>query len=123
LLQIRHLGTESGELTLVIVLLYVAYKWWERRRFNAALRLPRIEIEELRNLIAESKAPIVVDVRSGLGRDQDRRCIPGALEMSLDEIAARVAGIAAGYEVEIRAGAKGKAGVAAGATASAARAA
>jgi membrane protein DedA with SNARE-associated domain/rhodanese-related sulfurtransferase len=167
LLRLRDLGTIAGELALVIVLLYVAYKWWERRRFNAALRLPRIEIEELRNLIAESKAPIVVDVRSGLGRDQDRRCIPGALEMSLDEIAARVAEIpedrevvfycacpneasaalacrrlmdrgysrvrplrggldawiAAGYEVEIRAGAKGKAGVAAGATASAARAA
>jgi len=29
-------------------------------------------------------------VRSALGREQDRRCIPGALEMSLDEISARL---------------------------------
>ena len=168
LLQIRHLGTEAGELTLVIVLLYVAYKWWERRRFNAALRLPRIEIEELRSLIAEGKAPIIVDVRSSLGRDQDRRCIPGALEMSLDEILARLgdipedrevvfycacpneasaalacrrlmdrgysrvrplkggldAWVAAGYEVEIRAGEKAPAAVAAArSAASSARAA
>jgi len=99
LLQIRHFGTEAGELTLVIVLLYVAYKWWERRRFNAALRLPRIEIEELRSLIAESKAPIIIDVRSALGRDQDRRCIPGALEIGLDEIAARLAEIPEDREV------------------------
>jgi rhodanese-related sulfurtransferase len=82
----------AGELELVIVLLYVAYKWWERRRFNAAVRLPRIGVGELRDLLAEGKAaPIIVDVRSALGREQDRRCIPGALEMSLDEISLRLA--------------------------------
>ena len=91
LLRVRELGTIAGELTLVIVLLYIAYKWWERRRFNQALRLPRISVEELRDLISASRSPIIVDVRSALGRDQDRRCIPGALEMSLDEIAARLA--------------------------------
>lgn len=91
LLRLREMGTIAGESTLVIVLLYIAYKWWERRRFNAALRLPRISVEELRGLISESKSPIIVDVRSALGRDQDRRCIPGALEMSLDEVLPRVA--------------------------------
>jgi rhodanese-related sulfurtransferase len=91
LLRMRELGTIAGELTLVIVLLYVAYKWWERRRFNAALRLPRITVEELRDLISsEGRPPVVVDVRSVLGREQDRRCIPGALEMSLDEISSRL---------------------------------
>jgi membrane protein DedA with SNARE-associated domain/rhodanese-related sulfurtransferase len=89
LLRLREMGTIAGELTLLVVLLYVAYKWWERRRFNAALRLPRISVEELRSLIAESKAPLIVDVRSALGRDQDRRCIPGAVEMSLDELSRR----------------------------------
>jgi rhodanese-related sulfurtransferase len=72
------------------VLLYVAYKWWERRRYNAALRLPRITVEELRELIGGDKVPMIVDVRSALGRQHDRRCIPGALEMSLDEISMRL---------------------------------
>ena len=90
LLRMRELGTIAGELTLVIVLLYVAYKWWERRRFNAVLRLPRIDVEELRELISESRAPVIVDVRSRLGRDQDRHCIPGALEMGLEEISSRL---------------------------------
>jgi len=99
LLRIREFGTEAGELTLVVVLLYIAYKWWERRRFNAALRLPRIEIEALRSLIAESKAPIIIDVRSALGRNQERRCLPGALEMSLDEISTRLAEIPEDREV------------------------
>jgi rhodanese-related sulfurtransferase len=80
----------AGELTLVIVLLYVAWKWWERRRYNAALRLPRITVEELQEQIAAAAAPVVVDVRSALGREQDRRCIPGSLEMGLDEITRRL---------------------------------
>jgi membrane protein DedA with SNARE-associated domain/rhodanese-related sulfurtransferase len=91
LLRLREMGTIAGELTLVIVLLYVAYKWWERQRFNAALRLPRISVEELRSLISESKTPIIVDVRSALGRGEERRCIPGALEIGLDEISLRLA--------------------------------
>jgi membrane protein DedA with SNARE-associated domain/rhodanese-related sulfurtransferase len=90
LLRLRDLGTIAGELTLVIVLAYVAYKWWERRRFNAALRLPRITVEELRELIVNQTAPLIVDVRSALGRQNDRRCLPGALEMSIDEISMRL---------------------------------
>jgi rhodanese-related sulfurtransferase len=90
LLRLRDLGTMAGELTLMAVLIYIAYKWWERRRYNSALRLPRISIEELQRLIAESRSPVIVDVRSALGREHDRRCIPGALEMSLDEVVVRV---------------------------------
>jgi len=89
LMRLRDLGTIAGELTLVVVLLYVAYKWWERRRFNAVLRLPRITVEELRELIGKEAAPLIVDVRSALGREHDRRCLPGALEMSLDEISSK----------------------------------
>jgi membrane protein DedA with SNARE-associated domain/rhodanese-related sulfurtransferase len=90
LLRLRNVGTTLGEWTLVAVLLYVAYKWWERRRYNSVLRLPRIEIDELRRLITTNAAPFIVDVRSALGREHDRRCIPGALEMSLEEVGARV---------------------------------
>jgi membrane protein DedA with SNARE-associated domain/rhodanese-related sulfurtransferase len=91
LLRLRDLGTVAGELTLVAVLIYVAYKWWERRRYNSVLRLPRISVEELRQLITDNADPLIVDVRSALGREHDRRCIPGALEMSLDEVPNRLA--------------------------------
>jgi rhodanese-related sulfurtransferase len=76
---------------LVIVLAYVAYKWWERRRYNSVLRLPRISVEELRELITQNAGPVIVDVRSAIGREHDRRCIPGALEISLDEVSSRLA--------------------------------
>jgi rhodanese-related sulfurtransferase len=54
------------------------------------LRLPRITVEELRGLLGANTAPIIVDVRSALGREHDRRCIPGALEMTLDEVTGRL---------------------------------
>lgn len=90
LLRLRELGTIAGGLMLAIALLYVAYKWWERQRFNAALIVPRISVDELHGLIRNNKLPLVVDVRSVLGREYDRRCIPGALEMSIDEISMRL---------------------------------
>src|SRR6185437_15550976 len=91
LMRVRALGTVAGELALIAVLMYVAYKWWERRRYNNALRLPRVTVAELHELMGRDSTPIVVDVRSALGRDEDRRCIPGALEMGLDEVARRAA--------------------------------
>jgi rhodanese-related sulfurtransferase len=81
----------AGELALAAVLIYIGYKWWERRRFNSVLRLPRVDVEELRRLMTKAAGPVIVDVRSALGREQDRRCIPGALEMSLDEVTTRLA--------------------------------
>ena len=91
LLRLRNFGTMAGELALAAVLIYIAYKWWERRRFNSVLRLPRVDVEELRGLMTKAAGPVIVDVRSALGREQDRRCIPGALEMTLDEVPKRVA--------------------------------
>lgn len=99
LMRIRALGTAAGELTLIAVLIYVAYKWWERRRYNNALRLPRISVEELRELIGRDVAPVIVDVRSALGRDQERRSIPGAIEMALDEVARRAGEFPADREI------------------------
>lgn len=99
LLRLREFGTDAGELTLLAVLGYIAYKWWERRRYNSVLRLPRIEVEELRRLMTQADAPVIVDVRSALGRDQDRRCIPGSLEMSLDEVGSRLADLPIDREI------------------------
>lgn len=90
LIRLREWGTVAGELTVAAVLVYIAYKWWERQRFNSVLRLPRIGPEELRSLMAGGVEPLIIDVRSALGREHDRRCIPGALEMSLDEVSMRI---------------------------------
>jgi membrane protein DedA with SNARE-associated domain/rhodanese-related sulfurtransferase len=85
-------GYGAGAFILVGAALaaYVAFKWWERRRFYQALRLARITVEELRGLIERDKKPIVVDVRSDVARKADGRFIPGALTMNAAEVEARL---------------------------------
>lgn len=69
---------------------YIALKWWERRRFYKMLRVARVSAEQLRRLFDGEKKPVVVDLRSRAARRLDRRFIPGALEMDLPEVSARL---------------------------------
>jgi len=69
---------------------YIAFKWWERRRFFRALRLARITVEELRSLMDRDKRPVVVDVRSEVARKADARFIPGALVIGVGDVEARL---------------------------------
>ena len=70
--------------------LFVAFKWWQRRRFYRALRMARISVEELRALMDAGKSPIVLDVRSGSQRVHDPRRIPGATVLDVSELDARL---------------------------------
>jgi membrane protein DedA with SNARE-associated domain/rhodanese-related sulfurtransferase len=83
-------GTAAVLLVGALLAAYVAFKWWERRRFYRALRLARITVEELRSLIEGGKQPVVVDVRSEVARRADARFIPGALAMDAAEVEARL---------------------------------
>jgi len=73
-----------------LLALYVALKWWERRRFYKMLRTARITVEELRSLIDGGAGPVVVDVRTAGARARDPRRIPGASVMEVAELDARL---------------------------------
>jgi len=83
---LERYGLLGLELLGALLAAYIALKWWERQRFYRALRLARITVDELRDLIKGGKQPVVVDVRSSVARKADARFIPGALLMSADEI-------------------------------------
>ena len=70
---------------------WIAFKWWQRRRFYKFLRMARISVDELCALIDGGKAPVVVDVRTAGARHADPRRIPGAVVMTVDEVDQKVA--------------------------------
>jgi membrane protein DedA with SNARE-associated domain/rhodanese-related sulfurtransferase len=76
----------------VLLVGYVAYKWWDRVRFFSTLRMARIEAGELHGLISSGAAPLIVDVRSVTAVALEPRSIPGALRVPLNEVRDRLLG-------------------------------
>jgi membrane protein DedA with SNARE-associated domain len=72
---------------------FIAFKWWERRRFFKVLRMARIPVSELRALMEQGRNPVVVDVRSESARSLDPRRIPGALAVDIEKIDEHLSGL------------------------------
>jgi len=85
-----HLGEFGGIAAAGVVILlaaYVAFKWWERTRFYKMLRMARISVADLYELIRTGAEPQIVDVRSFTARALEPRWIPGALHVPLQDVA------------------------------------
>lgn len=65
--------------------LFVAAKWWQRHRFNVQLRMARVSVDALGELLDRGERPLIVDVRSEAARDDGR--IPGAIVTLGNELA------------------------------------
>lgn len=87
---LQEFGAIAGVVVLALVSIFVAVKWWQRRRFAKMLRIARIDADELRKLMDGQPPPIVVDLRSRITRDQDGRRIPGARIVTLGDVSKHV---------------------------------
>ena len=101
LLQFRAFGAHAAALVALLVALYLAYRWFVRRRFLKSLRASRIEVAELQEMIGRGDDPIVLDVRSRTHRKLDGRMIPGARPVDLDDLEPPLALISAGRNVVV----------------------
>ena len=91
---------EEAVVALCVVLVgYVAYKWWDRVRFFSTLRMARIEASDLHRLISSGAAPLIVDVRSATAVALEPLCIPGALRVPLNEVKDRLLGMSREREI------------------------
>ena len=74
---LSRLGSWGLILLAVAVALFIAAKWWQRHRFNVQLRMARVSVDALGELIDRGEPPLIIDVRTPAARDEGR--IPGAL--------------------------------------------
>jgi membrane protein DedA with SNARE-associated domain/rhodanese-related sulfurtransferase len=83
-----------GSVVLVVIaallVVYIALKWWERRRFFAFLRMARITVGELYGLLDSGAAPLIVDVRSQTAQSLEPRRIPGALHVPVQDMESHI---------------------------------
>lgn len=79
-----------GRVALIVIAallgVYILFKWWQRRRFFAFLRMARITVQELYRMLDSGAAPVIVDVRSETARSLQPRRIPGALHVPVQHM-------------------------------------
>lgn len=83
--QLAGIGGTVVLIVLALLAGYIAFKWRERRRFYALLDMARINVDELYQRLQGATVPVVVDVRSSTAQGLERRRIPGALYMPVQE--------------------------------------
>jgi membrane protein DedA with SNARE-associated domain/rhodanese-related sulfurtransferase len=81
--RLAEYGLRAAGLIGLVLLAYIAYKWWERKRFYSVLRMARINVDELYEMIGAGLTPLIVDVRSATAVTLDPRRIPGAVHIPL----------------------------------------
>lgn len=75
---LARLGMVAVYAAAALFVLFLAFKWWERRRFFRTLRMARISVPDLRRLMQAGSKPVILDVRSTSARLLEPRSIPGA---------------------------------------------
>jgi membrane protein DedA with SNARE-associated domain/rhodanese-related sulfurtransferase len=87
LAHINQFGSAAAAIIGAALLGYITYKWWERERFYGSLRMARISVAELNDLIQAGAQPVVVDVRSATARSLEPQWIPGAVHVPVEGVA------------------------------------
>ena len=83
---LASMGLAAFAVLIVICVGYLALRYWRRHVFLREVKMSRISVDELRELIQNGRDPVVIDVRSVVGRSIDLRRIPGALAIELDSV-------------------------------------
>ena len=80
----------AAVVVLLVLAAYVAFKWYERYRFNRALDMARIGVTELATHLGSATPPVVLDVRSLTASGLQPQRIPGALLVPLPDVVLQV---------------------------------
>ncbi len=95
---LTSLGKYGLALVLLALVAYVASKWWRRRQFIRQLRMDRVTVDELKQMIDEERVGTILDVRSALTQTASGR-IPGAHRVDMKKIEDGIVGVARDGEV------------------------
>ena len=74
---LEQLGKWGMLAVITAFALVIAVKWWQRHRFYRQLRMARVSVEELRDMLVRGDSPAILDVRLKISQGEDDR-IPGA---------------------------------------------
>lgn len=82
------------------LVLYIATRWWQRELFVRQLRMDRVTVDELRDLMTSEQVGKVIDVRSPISQALTGR-IPGAITIDPDNLRVDLLAVEPGSEVVV----------------------
>jgi membrane protein DedA with SNARE-associated domain/rhodanese-related sulfurtransferase len=87
---LERIGRLAAVAAFGLLALYLLYKAYDRARFLAHLRMARISVADVYQLMQAGAAPIIIDARSMTARALEPRAIPTAIHVPLQDVARRV---------------------------------
>jgi membrane protein DedA with SNARE-associated domain/rhodanese-related sulfurtransferase len=96
--KLSSLGKYGVMLVVAAFAVWIVVKWWRRYFFVKQLRMDRVSVDELKQMLAEKKVRALVDVRSALTQAATGR-IPGALAIDMKKIEDSFKGVPVDGEV------------------------
>jgi membrane protein DedA with SNARE-associated domain len=81
--RLENMGAGALLLIAALIALYIGIKLVERYLLIRFLRTVRIGVEELHQMMAQSRVAVILDVRSASARRIDPRRIPGAIAVDM----------------------------------------
>lgn len=88
--RLETLGWWAGVVIAALLGAVIAVKWAQRLAFYRRLRMARVSVHELKEMIDRGEGPFIVDVRTASSHRSDPRRIPTAIVASADEIIERI---------------------------------
>jgi membrane protein DedA with SNARE-associated domain len=98
---LADIGWRAALVVGSVIVLYIAFKWFERYMLIRLLRMVRVTVDELHELMQQETEPVILDVRSAAARRLDPRHIPGAIPVDLNAFERHLAGVPTDREVVI----------------------
>jgi rhodanese-related sulfurtransferase len=83
--KLSSLGKYGVMLIVAGFAVWIVVKWWRRYLFIKQLRMDRVSVDELKQLLNDKKVQALVDVRSALTQAATGR-IPGALAIDMQKL-------------------------------------
>jgi len=96
--KLNSLGRYGVMIVIAGFVAWIAFKWLRRYLFVKQLRMDRVSVDELRDMMEQNKVRALVDVRSAITQAATGR-IPGARAIDMQNIAAGLKGLPVDGEV------------------------
>ena len=81
--SLESLGGWAVAIVVVIIAVFIFFKWAQRQNFYKQLRMARVSVHELKDLMDRGVQPLIVDARSESARHRDPRKIPTAVTLDI----------------------------------------